>query len=43
MIYGLAFWGYVPGWRVLVGAAVIVLAGLFILLREGRSSARPRS
>ena len=40
LIYGLAFWGYVPGWRVLVGAAVIVLAGLYILLRERRTSVR---
>ena len=40
LVYGLAFWGYVPGWRVWVGAAVIVLSGLFILLRERRLTLR---
>jgi len=40
VVYGLAFWGYLPGWRVWVGAAIIVGSGLFILLRE--HSARRR-
>jgi drug/metabolite transporter (DMT)-like permease len=40
VIYGQAFWGYLPGWRVGVGAAVIVMSGLYILLRERRSSMR---
>jgi drug/metabolite transporter (DMT)-like permease len=36
VVYGLAFWGYLPGWRVWIGASVIVLSGLFILFRENR-------
>jgi drug/metabolite transporter (DMT)-like permease len=36
VVYGLAFWGYLPGWRVWIGAAVIMLSGLFILFRENR-------
>ena len=40
VIYGLAFWGYLPGWRVWLGSAVIVLSGLFILLREHRAGLR---
>jgi len=36
VIYGLALWGYLPGWRVWVGATVIVLSGIFILYRENR-------
>lgn len=40
VVYGLAFWGYLPGWRVWIGAAIIVLSGLFILLREHRASRR---
>jgi drug/metabolite transporter (DMT)-like permease len=40
VVYGLAFWGYLPGWRVWIGASIIVLSGLYILLREGRLSRR---
>lgn len=40
VVYGLAFWGYLPGWRVWAGSAIIVAAGLFILLREHRSERR---
>jgi drug/metabolite transporter (DMT)-like permease len=40
VVYGLAFWGYLPGPRVWIGAAIIVLSGLFILLREHRASLR---
>jgi drug/metabolite transporter (DMT)-like permease len=40
VIYGLAFWGYLPGWRVWVGSGVIVASGLFILYREQRSRLR---
>lgn len=36
VVYGLAFWGYLPGWRVWLGAGVIMASGLFILLRENR-------
>lgn len=36
VVYGLAFWGYLPGWRVWIGAAIIVLAGIFIIYREHR-------
>ena len=36
VVYGLVIWGYLPGWRVWIGAAVIVLSGLFILYRENR-------
>lgn len=41
VVYGLAFWGYLPGWRVWVGASIIVLSGLYILLREGRRRRPP--
>ena len=40
VVYGLAFWGYLPGWRVWIGSAVIVLSGLFILYREHRQGLR---
>ncbi|HET6592264.1 MAG TPA: DMT family transporter, partial [Xanthomonadales bacterium] len=40
VVYGFAFWGYLPGWRVWIGAAIIVASGLFILL--GEHSARRR-
>jgi drug/metabolite transporter (DMT)-like permease len=36
VVYGLAFWGYLPGWPVWLGAAVIMASGLFILVRENR-------
>jgi drug/metabolite transporter (DMT)-like permease len=36
VVYGLAFWGYLPGWKVWVGSGVIVCSGLFILAREHR-------
>lgn len=42
VVYGLAFWGYLPGWRVWAGSAIIVASGLFILLREHRSGRRRR-
>jgi drug/metabolite transporter (DMT)-like permease len=40
VVYGLAFWGYLPGWRVWVGAAIIMSSGLFILLREQHTRRR---
>jgi len=42
VVYGLAFWGYLPGWRVWAGSGIIVASGLFILLREHRSGQRRR-
>jgi drug/metabolite transporter (DMT)-like permease len=36
VVYGLAFWGYLPGWRVWLGASVIMLSGIFIIFRENR-------
>jgi drug/metabolite transporter (DMT)-like permease len=36
VVYGLTIWGYLPGWRVWIGAAVIVLSGMFIIYRENR-------
>ena len=36
VVYGLAFWGYLPGWRVWIGSGIIILSGLFILYRENR-------
>lgn len=36
LVYGLAFWGYLPGPRVWVGSAIIILSGLFIIYRENR-------
>ena len=32
----IAFWGYLPGWRVWIGSGIIILSGLFILYRENR-------
>lgn len=34
VIFGIIFFGDVPGLRILVGAAIVVLAGLFILHRQ---------
>jgi drug/metabolite transporter (DMT)-like permease len=42
VVYGLVFWGYLPGWRVWAGAAIIMASGLFILLREQHSRRRLR-
>lgn len=42
VVYGLAFWGYLPGARVWIGASIIVLSGLFILYRENRIHLRQR-
>jgi len=42
VVYGLAFWGYLPGWRVWAGSTIIVASGLVILLREHRSGRRRR-
>jgi drug/metabolite transporter (DMT)-like permease len=36
VIYGLAFWGYLPDARTWLGAGIIVLSGLFIIYREHR-------
>ena len=36
VIYGLAFWGYLPDARTWIGAGIIVLSGLFIIYREHR-------
>lgn len=36
VVYGMTIWGYLPGWRVWVGAAVIILSGIFITYRENR-------
>jgi len=40
LLYGVWFWNYLPGWRVWVGASVVMLSGIFILLREHRLQAR---
>jgi drug/metabolite transporter (DMT)-like permease len=36
VVYGLMIWGYLPGWQVWLGTAIIVLSGLFIGFREHR-------
>ena len=36
LVYGVWFWGYLPGWRVWIGASIVILSGLFILFRERR-------
>lgn len=36
VVFGWMFFGDVPGWNVLAGAAIIVAAGLFIFYRERR-------
>lgn len=41
IVFGWAFFGDVPGWRTLAGAAVIVLAGLFIVHRQKLKSDVP--
>jgi len=40
VIYGLAFWGYLPDARTWIGAGIIVLSGLFIIYREQRTRRR---
>ncbi|MFD1110005.1 DMT family transporter [Pseudoroseomonas ludipueritiae] len=40
-LFGWVFWGDVPGVTMLLGAALIVTAGLYILQREMRRRARP--
>jgi len=40
VLYGFMFWEYLPGWRVWIGAGVIMLSGLFILFREHRGELR---
>jgi drug/metabolite transporter (DMT)-like permease len=32
--YGFLFWGEVPDWMLLAGAAIVVASGLYILRRE---------
>lgn len=34
VVFGWAFFGDVPGWQTLLGAAIVVLAGLFIVHRQ---------
>ena len=41
VIFGWAFFGDVPGTRILVGSAIIVLAGLFIFHRQKVKSTVP--
>jgi len=36
MIFGFALWGDVPTWSLLVGSAIVVASGLFLLWRESR-------
>ncbi len=36
VLYGLAFWGYLPDARTFAGAGVIICSGLFIIYRERR-------
>ena len=42
VIFGWAFFGDVPGTRILVGSAIIVLAGLFIFHRQKRGDRAAR-
>jgi len=41
VIFGWLFFGDVPGVRILVGAAIVVLAGLFIFHRQNVKSTVP--
>lgn len=34
VVYGFSFWGEVPDWVLLFGAAIVVASGLYILHRE---------
>lgn len=40
VIYGLAFWGYLPDARTWLGAGIIIASGLFIIYRERRIRVR---
>lgn len=40
VIFGFLFWDYLPGWRIWLGAGIIMLSGLFILYREHRGQMR---
>jgi drug/metabolite transporter (DMT)-like permease len=42
LLYGFWFWNYLPGWRVVVGASIVVVSGLIILFRENRLRTRTR-
>jgi S-adenosylmethionine uptake transporter len=41
IVFGWVFFGDVPGWRTLIGAGVVVLAGLFIVHRQKLKSDVP--
>jgi drug/metabolite transporter (DMT)-like permease len=38
-VYGLFFFGERPGWNVILGSAIIIASGLYIVLRESKSGA----
>lgn len=40
ILFGLIFWNEVPGWPVLIGAAIIVLSGVLLLTGEKRRATR---
>lgn len=42
VVYGFVFWGYLPGTRIWVGAAIITFSGLLILFRENRIHLRQK-
>ena len=35
IVFGYLIWGDLPGWTVVIGAAVLVMSGLYVLWREG--------
>lgn len=39
-LFGWLFFGEVPGWNILAGAAVVVVAGIWLYRMEGRAAAR---
>jgi drug/metabolite transporter (DMT)-like permease len=41
-LFGYALWGDLPGHRVVAGAAIVILSGLFIVYREARQRRRQR-
>ena len=40
VIFGYFLWGYLPGLETWIGSTILVLSGLFILMREHRSAIR---
>jgi S-adenosylmethionine uptake transporter len=42
VLYGAAFFGEAPDWSTAIGAGIIVLSGIYVVLREDRGTSRSR-